>query len=74
MMYRVFKGKRSKNKFGDGMSPVSYRTMNKTSAYVTIVVFTDGLDNYFLPRKELGIFLFILILASLIFQTLTFSI
>jgi len=73
MMYWVFKGKRNKNKFGDGMSPVSYRIMNKTSTYVTVVVFTDGLNNYFISRSESGILLFILILTSPIVQTLTLS-
>jgi len=55
------------------MSPVSYRIMNKTSTYVTVVVFTDGLNNYFISRSESGILLFILILTSPIVQTLTLS-
>jgi hypothetical protein len=54
------------------MSPVCYRTLNTTFAYVTIVVFTDGLNNNFIPRKESEIFLFILILTSRIVQILTF--
>jgi hypothetical protein len=71
--YRIFKGKRNKNEFGDGTFPVSYRTMNKTSEYVTTVLFMPGLNNYFIPKKKSGIFICILIGANHIVQTLIFS-
>lgn len=73
VIYWVFKRKRNKNEFRDGVSLVSYRTMNKTAAYVTTVVFTDGLNNYLIPRKESSISMFILIPTSHNVQTLTFS-
>jgi hypothetical protein len=58
--YCIFKGKRKKIEFEDGMPPGSQVTMNETSAYVNPAVFLDWLKNHFIPRKEQGKVLLIL--------------
>ena len=50
--YCIVKGKKNNNKFEEGMPSGLRVTMNKTSAYVTTVVFMDWLRSHFIPRKE----------------------
>jgi hypothetical protein len=57
--YCIFKGKRKKNEFEDGMPPGSHVTFNEISAYVNTVMFLKWPKNHIL-RKEPGKVLLIL--------------
>jgi hypothetical protein len=58
--YCIFKGKRKKNEFEDGMPPGSHVTLNEISAYMNTVMFLKCPKNHIIPRKERGKVLLIL--------------
>jgi hypothetical protein len=58
--YCIFKGKRKKNEFKDGMPPGSHVTMNETSEYMNTVMILDWLKDNFILSKEPGKVLLIL--------------
>ncbi|KAB0790264.1 hypothetical protein PPYR_03907 [Photinus pyralis] len=56
----IFKGKKKKPEFEDGLPPGGKVIMNEKSAYVTTDIFKTWLQNHFIARKEPGKVLLIL--------------